>query len=238
MRLLVTRPAEDAARTAARLEALGHTAILAPLAEPLILPPPDLSEPPSALLLTSANAVRALAAWDRVAAWRALPVLTVGDRTAEAAREAGFSDVESAAGDAAALIARAERRLAGRPGVALWPAAEEPAADLVAPLGAAGIPVRRVPAYRMAAADILPAAIADLWRAGALDGVLLYSPASAARFGALLAAAGLAFPPVAAYVLSEAVGAAARGAGAKTVHVAAAANEAALLALLPRTAPS
>lgn len=238
MRLLVTRPADEAARTAARLEALGHTAILAPLAEPVVLPPPDLPEPPAALLLTSANAVRALAAWGRTAEWRALPVLTVGDRTAEAARAAGFRDVESAAGDAAALIALATHRLAGSSGVALWPSAAEPAADLVAPLGAAGVAVRRVAAYRMAQAESLPAMVADLWRAGGIDGVLLYSPASAALFGTLLAGAGLAFGPVPAYVLSQAVAASARGAGAKAVHVAAAANEAALLALLPRTAPS
>src|ERR1700761_2440428 len=109
MRALITRPQEDAADLAAALHARG----IEPLVEPLLQIKPvsgasvDLDQV-QALLFTSANGVRAFAALsDR----RDLPTFTVGDKSAEAARSLGFSQIESAGGDVNALASLVGDRL-------------------------------------------------------------------------------------------------------------------------------
>ena len=99
MYVLVTRPAEDAENLLRALEARGHQALLAPLLT--IAPNKDPPGPPEltgvqALLFTSANGVRAFAG---LSDWRDLPVFTVGDASAAAARQAGFARVEGAGGE-------------------------------------------------------------------------------------------------------------------------------------------
>ena len=110
MRLLVTRPAADAARTAAALRARGHEPILAPLLDVEIMSDADLGAGPwAAILVTSANAVRAVAGHKRRDELRGIAVFTVGDRSAQAMRDAGFHHVTSAGGnvtDLARLVAR------------------------------------------------------------------------------------------------------------------------------------
>ena len=62
VRLLLTRPEPDAARTAAALRARGHEPIVAPLLAIEIVSDADLGAGPwAAILVTSANAVRAIA---------------------------------------------------------------------------------------------------------------------------------------------------------------------------------
>jgi uroporphyrinogen-III synthase len=91
MRILVTRPREDGEQIAAKLAALGHTALLAPLLEPRFHdgPEPALNDV-QAILATSANGIRALI---RRTARRDIPIFAVGPQTTEEARAAGFSDV-------------------------------------------------------------------------------------------------------------------------------------------------
>ena len=238
MRLLVTRPAEDAERTAERLRRAGHDVLVAPLLEIQFGPPPLIAGAPSALLFTSLNGVRAVVHWGRAESWRDLPVLAVGDRTAEAARAAGFRSVESADGDAAALRALASQRLTEIGGMALWPSAAEPAADLVAPLAAMGIAVERVTAYRTAEASSLPDPVAAALRDGSVDGVLLYSPKSAAHFARLCGTTGVSGAGFALFALSAAVADAAGSLAPRDIFIASAPNEDALFALLTATSRS
>jgi uroporphyrinogen-III synthase len=89
-RLLVLRPEPGAASTLKLARQRGLDAIAVPLFEidPLSWTPPG----PSAfdgLLLTSANAVRC--GGERLRGLRALPAYCVGEATASAAREAGFT---------------------------------------------------------------------------------------------------------------------------------------------------
>lgn len=112
MRVLVTRPEPGASETAARLVALGHEAVLLPLTEirPLAVERlPDMGAV-DAVAITSANAVRH-APKALIAAFSQKPCFAVGGRTAEAARKAGFSDVTSTDGDAAALAGVIIRKL-------------------------------------------------------------------------------------------------------------------------------
>src|SRR5262249_27244867 len=113
MRLLVTRPQEDARRTASSLAARGHEARIAPLLKIETVAGADLGPPPwQAVLMTSANAAQAIARHPELGQLRALPVLAVGRRTAEAARAVGFADVISVDGSAGELERLVRNRFA------------------------------------------------------------------------------------------------------------------------------
>ncbi|MGE0750680.1 MAG: uroporphyrinogen-III synthase [Variibacter sp.] len=232
MRLLVTRPQPDAERTAAVLHGRGHEVALAPLlafaATAAALP----RGPWAGVLLTSLNAVRAIHDDPAAAPLRSLPVLTVGDRTAEAARAAGFADVQSASGDARDLVRLAARRFMG--GRLLYLCGEHRAADLAAALADAGIVVATVAVYRMNAAERFPPAVAESLAGRRIDGVLHYSRRTAEAYLACAQAGGILAPALAPihYALSAAVAAPLRAAGAAHVSVAATPDEAALLRAL------
>lgn len=190
MRILVTRPLEDAERTAADLRARGHEAILAPLMEIHFRSGPDLAlAGVQAILVTSANGIRALAAHSKR---RDLPVFAVGPQSAEAARKEAFAEVKSADGDAAAL-AEAVKGLARPESGALFHAAgAETKGDLAARLSAAGFTVQSEVLYEAVPASVLPPDAETALAKGEADAVMLYSPKSARIFVACLAQSGLA----------------------------------------------
>jgi uroporphyrinogen-III synthase len=171
-RVWITRAQPGAARTAARLTALGFEPVVAPLLALRPLPDaldaaPDLASV-AALAFTSPNGVSAFAAL--TPDLRDLPVFAVGDATAEAARDAGFTEARSAAGDIHALA----RLIAASPihGLILAPGAREPAGDLPALLPEHA--VRRLPVYAAEETDADPPAD--------FDAVLLHSPRAARAF--------------------------------------------------------
>ena len=88
MRVVVTRPQADSERTATALRARGHQVLVAPLmrVEPVKA---DLSGDWSAVVITSANAPMAIAGNPARDTLLALPTLTVGKRSADAACAAG-----------------------------------------------------------------------------------------------------------------------------------------------------
>lgn len=229
MRLLVTRPPEDAARFVAALRAGGHTAVVAPLLEIAVrATAPDLAGV-QALLFTSANGVRAFAA---NSARRDLPVFAVGDRTAELARETGFRDVRSAAGDVAALAALAAAQAEPAAGALLHVAGSKRAGDLAGALEDAGFAVRRAVLYDARPVAALPEAARRALAQGALDGVGFFSPRTAESFVRLVRAAGLshATEGLTAVCLSPAVAEAARDLTWRDVRVARTPTQEALLA--------
>lgn len=184
--------------------------------EPIPQPAPDLTGV-AALAFTSRNGVDAFAA---LSDDRSLPVFTVGDATAGAARAAGFASVRSAAGalaDLARLLAEAT------PGPVLAPGALEPAGDLPALL-AGRIAVRALPVYRAVATGAVPPA--------AFDAVLVHSP----RGGRALAAHA-PFSGQIAVAISEAAADALHGAKGLEIRIAARPDEAALFAALGKPAP-
>jgi len=112
VRILVTRPAVDAARTAAALRVCGHEAIVASLLTIEYLPNTALGEGPwSAIAVTSANAAHAIAAHKRRGELRHFPVFAVGRQSAQELRAEGFADVISADGDVDDLAALVAARL-------------------------------------------------------------------------------------------------------------------------------
>ncbi|MEP0338336.1 MAG: uroporphyrinogen-III synthase [Alphaproteobacteria bacterium] len=189
-RILVTRPEQDAAATAARLRDLGHDPLITPLMAVRFLPGPPLDlAGVQALLVTSANGARALAA-RQAGSNIPLPVLAVGDATARAARDLGFPDVESAGGDVDDLARLAAERLRPGDGALLHVAGSKVAGDLAGMLAQAGYTYRRSVLYDARPVAALPQAAQAVLADGAA-GVLLYSPRTAALFRDLVLAAGL-----------------------------------------------
>lgn len=182
MRLLVTRPEPEATRTAERLRALGHEPVMAPLLETQFLDPPAPRFRPAAILLTSGNGLRGLLRWPESRGWIDAPVLAVGDRTAEAARAAGFTDVGSADGDGEALASLAIESLDPNNGTLLYPAAVDRAGHWPERLIAAGFTLSLVETYRMDPVARLPNRVEDDLHQGRIDGILLYSPRTAKTF--------------------------------------------------------
>ena len=190
MRLLVTRPEPEATRTAERLRGLGHEPVVAPLLEVIFLDPPQPAFQPAAVLLTSGNGLRGLLRWPVAANWFDIPVFAVGDRTAEAARQAGFSKVLSADGDGDALATLAIAALAPgatlHAGTLLYPAAVDRAGHWPERLIAAGHTLSLVEVYRMDPVGSLPDSVVDDLHQRQIDGVLLYSPRTAKAFSQLV----------------------------------------------------
>jgi uroporphyrinogen-III synthase len=206
--VLVTRPHADS--TAVTLRARGHDVTLAPLMQFEAVA--WQAEPPEAIMLTSPQGARCAAL---AAAWR-VPAYAVGAATAAAARAAGFGDVRDGGGTAQALVDRIAadgyarvQHLAG--------------ADRTAVVVPEGLHIDVVIVYR--------AALVPLAAVPSADWVLLYSARTAAHFAHEIDRQGKPRRDVAIGVLSAAVAAAA-GPGWRTLVVAAAPNEAALLAAI------
>lgn len=191
MRLLVTRPEPEAQRTAAALRARGHDVVLMPMLRIAAITDAELGEGPwAAVLMTSANAARAIAAHPRLSDVHALPAFVVGEQTREAAGTAGFRDVSSADGDASALARLVIARVA-REGSLLYLAGETRGSDLEAALQSHGFTLRTVVVYRAVAATTLSPAVTTALAAGALDGILHFSKRSAEALVAAARAAGV-----------------------------------------------
>jgi uroporphyrinogen-III synthase len=230
MRLLVTRP--DPTRTADALRARGHEVVAAPLMRIESIAA-DFAGPFAGVLITSVNALRVLRDHARKSELTRLPALTVGARSAEAAREAGFAFVESADGAFGDLVRLAAARCAGQRLIYL--AGEDRAGDLAAELAPYGIAVETVVVYRAIALAALPAEAARALRDNQIDAVLHYSRRSAATFLRLADTAGVfnTALSLAHYCLSDEVAAPLREAGAGRVFVAQTPAESELIALIP-----
>jgi len=235
VRLLVTRPEPEGGRTAALLRARGHEVRLVPLLR--IEPVADAvfgAGPWAGVVFTSTNAVRAIAAHRRLSELAGLPGYAVGARTREAAVAAGFAGTVSAEGDVDDLA----RLIAAKVGAAglplLYFARHDRAGDLAAALRKAGRPVETVIAYRAAMVGDFDADVSSAIAGGGIDGVLHYSARTAGAFIAAAAAAGVTdyAMKIRHFCLSAQVAAPLVAAGAATVDIAAAPNEAALLALI------
>jgi uroporphyrinogen-III synthase len=177
-RVLVTRSEPGASETAGRLRAAGFDAVVEPLFE---IAPIDVAIPEfDALAFTSANGVRRMA---RLSPRRNVPVWCVGQRTAQAARDLGFTDVTSADADVHALADLIGAQL--KTGMRLLHVGnEESRGDLAGQLSAVGHKAAFVAVFRAR-----PAAAPATRLAGHLQGrerfdaILIHSP----RAGAILA---------------------------------------------------
>ena len=237
MRLLVTRPRDDAEAFAGLLRARGHETIVAPIMEVHPLPGPHLScEGVQAVLATSANGVRALAART---ARRDLTVYAVGPQTAEAARMEGFADVVNSAGDSTQLVETVASQADPKNGMLLHAAGAETAGRVKQALTARGFTVETIALYEALPVPQLPAIAQTALREAAVDGVLLFSPRSAKTFSTLVREAKLeeACAQLVAFCISAATAEALTPLTFSRVAVAGTPNQDAILDLIPAAKP-
>jgi uroporphyrinogen-III synthase len=230
MRILVTRPREDGAEIAQRLAELGHETLLAPLlavklqtGEPLPLTGIQ------AILATSANGVRALAARTRV---RQIPLFAVGPQTAAAAAASEFIRVRSADGDAAALARMVPQWASPAAGALLHVVGEEGSGWLAEALTARGFEVRREVLYRVEAASHLPPDVLQAFEQGKVQVALFFSPRSAQVFADCVARVKLSTAGTIAICISANTAGALADLSFAEIRVAASPNQTALLACL------
>jgi uroporphyrinogen-III synthase len=241
MAILVTRAHPDNEATAAKLRADGHEVLLAPVLkfEPVMFHDESEAEY-SAIIVTSANAIRAVAPQLQELDLLKLPLFAVGEHTAAAARDAGFTEVIAAGGDAAALrdkvVQSARGKVLKKKSTLLYLAGADLSRDLSGELGAEGFSVVTQTTYRMAPVTHLPRDVCDGFAAHGIEAVLHYSRRSARAFleaarGEGVEISALAIPQC---CLSEAVAGVLREAGAAQVIVAATPDEIALFAAMER----
>src|SRR6202167_3991972 len=227
MAVLVTRPQPDDQATAAALRARGLEVLRAPMLrfEPVAFHD-DLDANYGAVIVTSANALRGIEPHLAGSRLLKLPLFAVGQRTADAARLAGFDRVISADGDAAGLrdsvLASARARELKKASTLLYLAGADLARDLAGELGARGFTVVTQTTYRMAPVSSLARETVEAFAAHRIEAVLHYSRRSARAFLEAARAAGveisaLSIPQC---CLSDAVASVVRDAGAPQVMVA------------------
>lgn len=196
-RVLLLRAPADAARTAQKLASMGVGAVTSPVIDIVA----TAAEPPprsyDAVLASSAKGVESIKTLD---ALRGLPLHTVGETTATAARKRGLTP-EIVAGNAAAILPLLLSYYVTQTHF-LYLAGRDRQPALEAGLQAAGHRVTAIEVYEARAVDELtPEACASL-NSGEISAALHYSRRSAEIFLSLASAAGLdanlfAFPHIA-----------------------------------------
>jgi uroporphyrinogen-III synthase len=185
MKLLVTRPIEDAQLLAEKLEGLGHEAIIVPLLE--IVPRSDVVLPDinfQAVCVSSANGLIAKA---DLSVFHHIAFFAIGPQSALEARRQGFDHVHDKGGNVEGLVQVICKSLKPENGPILYLSGSETTGDLEGKLKNHGFSVSRIIVY-----DALPRAVAEL--SGLItgaDGVLLYSPRTTKLWVAQVLAHGL-----------------------------------------------
>ncbi|EJT03550.1 uroporphyrinogen-III synthase [Rhizobium sp. CCGE 510] len=183
MRVLVTRPAHSAEKTAQRLRDMGHEPLLLPLRQPLhdsAAAATALARTSGAIAVTSAEAVRVISALgEQLRPHLARPLFAVGETTAEEARKLGFRSVASSKGngrDLADLVA------AQGDGRLLYLAGMPRAETFEAGLRQRGIRFSVAECYRMQPVVPGPAEIEGIFSSRRPEVILFYSRQTAEDF--------------------------------------------------------
>lgn len=235
MTVLVTRGWPGAERTAAGLREMGINPIVSPVLDINFRACIDVDlTDVQALVFTSANGVRA---WGPRRPERDITVFTVGDATADTARDIGFRKVYSANGDVQALAALIRRKTDPGKGELLHVRGIHVAGDLAGELRPHGYKVRDVIGYGAVAVDTLGEEAIAAIVSGAPVCVLIHSMRSAKTFLDLLRKFGLHhwLGSVRVYGISENALKPLEGAGFGALIAAPEPREEALLALLDET---
>ena len=234
VRLLLTRPEADAERTAAALGGLGHSVFVAPLLRIETFADAAIGQGPwSGIVVTSANAARAVAHHKALPDLVRLPVIATGDRSAAAMRTLGFRNVVSAAGAEKELVRSAAQHF-GAGARLLYLAGADRSGDVAGDLEAQRIAVQTVVVYRAVPVGALPPPAVDALKAG-IDGVLHFSRRSAAVYLDVTLAARLreqAVDKPVHFCLSRQVAEPLTEARARNIRIAPEPTEAALAALI------
>ncbi|AHF85993.1 uroporphyrinogen III synthase [Rhizobium leguminosarum bv. trifolii WSM1689] len=235
MRVLVTRPAHSATRTAQRLRDMGHEPLLLPLRQPVHdsdAAADALAITSGAIAVTSAEAIRVLSALgEKLHPHLARPLFAVGETTAEEARSLRFRSVASSqgnGGDLADLVA--VQGVDGLLYLAGWPRAE----TFEAGLRERGIRFSIAECYRMQPIVPGPAEFEAIFSRPRPEAILFYSQQTTDDFFSVpeLRSAVSEHSGIRLLCLSEGVAKAIPAALKKSVQISPMADEKSLLSLL------
>lgn len=206
MRLLLTRPLEQSKSSRDFFKTLGHEVTVEPLLKIAPLDNPMPQKNFDAIILTSVNSVPSLdQSW--VSTNRHdVPVFTTGKATSTAARQAGFTNIMVEARSATDLVAKTFAGLntpAGACNKFLYPCAKITAHDVPELLRSKGVFCTPWPVYETVETQAFSQGVKSALLEGKIDGVLLYSPRSAACFANLFAELSKAPRNFQIYVLSK-----------------------------------
>lgn len=232
MRYLITRPEEDAEPLAKAVRALGHDALIDSMLRITAFDDVQLdTDGVQALLFSSANGVRAFC---DISLNRRVPVYTVGEASAAIARDMGFRKVFAAGGDVISLAQLVAASLKPEEGILMHISGTVVARELKDLLQKDSFNVFRVRLYESEPTTCLSEPTIAHFSNGELDGVLFYSPRTAQIFTDLIIENRLtdACRRIRALCLSEAVAEVADKLPWRTVKVADAPSQSAMLALL------
>jgi uroporphyrinogen-III synthase len=234
MLVLLTRALDEGTRTAIKLGANGHRAILSPV---LDMVPTGAQWPQGVIdgvLATSAQAFELFSDapdWPLPEARRLLPLFLVGARTRDAARERGFEGPALIAPDAKELAASAAAGVDASRHL-LYLAGRDRKPDLEKTLAGAGKTVETIEVYSAQAAEGLTEEAARHLAAGEIGAVLHYSRRSAEIFLDLARRADLDVSGLTHVAISSDAAAPLGLAGFDDIHVAEQPNEQAMLTLV------
>lgn len=187
-RLLLTRPAEQAQQDAIWFAGHDIDCLMAPMLEyrPVEFEPPDLSRY-QGLIITSAQGIRSFAGHLNTG-HRAIPVYCVGDQSAQAALDAGYTIVLSASATATELMAliKSVTRSADSHKPFLYVRAFDISVDIQAALRDHGIACDGLVTYQAALGDNLPPLCVQAITTGTLDAIAFTSVRSAQNFKRLV----------------------------------------------------
>jgi uroporphyrinogen-III synthase len=187
MHVLVTRPKRDGEALKSRLERHGWRAGLEPLID--IVPnavPISAIENASGLIVTSRNALDALALSPALPLALTLPLLVVGPGTAAMALELGFRDVFEGSGTGADLVPEIARRSKTDGTAFIYLAGDVKAFDLSAALARQNVDIETLTVYQSVAAKTLTPQTVEALQRREFDVVTLMSPRTANTWGRLI----------------------------------------------------
>ena len=240
MRLLVTRPEPDATALKAHLVAQGHEVLIEPLMELQFddLDPIEL-DGVQALIATSRNGLRALAASPALEAARQLPLFAVGPGTAATARGLGFETVIQGPGTGRELVSFITEGIDVNGGALLHLAGDVLAFDFAGELARLGYRVLQPLVYIAEPVPRLSGSTVTRLRNGQIAGILLLSPRTAQIYADLLRQHDLveAAHNLTHFCISEPTADRLSGLGQLKVEIAQAPNLKEVLALTARAAP-
>ncbi|WP_417452158.1 uroporphyrinogen-III synthase [Kordiimonas sp.] len=176
--ILLTRPIDEAQPTAEKLEAMGHTVIIAPM---IRIDPVSFEIPPDdrSLIVTSKNGARhGLANIGN----KARPIFAVGEQTAEEARKLGFTNVVVGPGTARQMIPTLLECGISEKRKYSYLCGTNISYNISAVLRDEGIDAVDVVTYQARPMRAFSAGVQDAMEEGEIDIALFYSPRTATTF--------------------------------------------------------
>jgi uroporphyrinogen-III synthase len=189
LKLIVTRPETAASKTAEKLRSLGHEVSVSPMLEIVATETDMPSDDFSMIIITSANALQILEKQDFEHSLLDTPLYVVGDQTSKIARDIGFINVHSAAGNAknlVELIKSCSPASQTSQKSALYICGKHSTSGFIDDLSMFGLNIKVWINYKANLVDQLTNNSVDFLSTGNSVGVLLYSARSARQFSKLI----------------------------------------------------